>query len=90
MKDNNFSFIKLRDEIITKSGLTQNSTKEQQKRLKFEPNINVTRSYTPSETFEVPIPIKQETVVAVEPQQPQVMNANESSLYIKISFLPFF
>jgi len=86
MKDNNFSFIKLRDEIITKSGLTQNSSKEQQKRLKFEPNINVTRSYTPSETFDAPIQVKQEVI---ETQQPIVMNANESKSYIKFSFFSF-
>ena len=48
MKDNkDFSFIKFRDEIINKSGLSHNVAginKELQKKLKFEPNLNITRN----------------------------------------------
>jgi len=45
MKDgNDFSFLKLRDEII-KLGVSANpqSLKEDNKKLKFEPNLNVVR-----------------------------------------------
>jgi hypothetical protein len=48
-QDKNFSFIKLREEIITKSGginLAHGSGfKEPSKKLKFEPNINITRTH---------------------------------------------
>ena len=44
MKDD-FSFLKLREQIISKSGVAPTATtKEQLKKLKFEPNINVQRS----------------------------------------------
>ena len=45
MKDgNDFSFLKLRDEMI-KLGVNQNfqPTKEEHKKLKFEPNLNIVR-----------------------------------------------
>jgi hypothetical protein len=51
-KEKNFSFIKLREEIITKSGgINPNifhtpGFKEPTKKLRFEPNINITRSHT--------------------------------------------
>ena len=50
-KDKNFSFIKLRQEIITKSGginpnlFHTSGFKEPTKKLRFEPNINITRSH---------------------------------------------
>lgn len=50
-KDKNFSFIKLREEIITKSGginpnlFHTSGFKEPTKKLRFEPNINITRSH---------------------------------------------
>jgi len=48
MKDNDFSFVKLRDEIINRSGLSHGVAglnKEFQKKLKFEPNLNITRHH---------------------------------------------
>jgi hypothetical protein len=49
MKDNNFSFVKLRDEIINKTGLSHSSShKESQKKLKFEPNVNIARQNIPN------------------------------------------
>ncbi len=47
MSDKDFSFVKLRDEIINRSGITHNIAgvnKEFGKKLKFEPNLNITRN----------------------------------------------
>ena len=44
---NDFSFVKLREEIINKSGIYNNPTdlnNENPKKLKFEPNINISRN----------------------------------------------
>ncbi len=48
MSEKNFSFLKLREEIITKSGgISHAGFKEPQKKLKFEPNLNITRQHIP-------------------------------------------
>jgi hypothetical protein len=48
-KIKDFSFLKLRDEIINKSGIIPSSNELSSpinQRLKFEPNINITRSHS--------------------------------------------
>ena len=78
MKDNNFSFIKLRDEITTKSGLGSSiSSKEHQKKLKFEPNLNVTRHHVHTENIEINNNIQKQEIV-VQEQPANVVNINES------------
>ncbi len=78
MKDNNFSFIKLRDEITTKSGLGSSvSSKEPQKKLKFEPNLNVTRHHIHTENVEINNIQKQEILIQEQPAN--VVNINESN-----------
>ena len=77
MKDNNFSFIKLRDEIIHKSGLGHNiPLKETQKKLKFEPNVNIARQSVPQQVIEKKAE-KSET-----PEQSNLVNLTESNSHI--------
>ena len=46
-KEKEFSFVKLREELFLKSGITSNISgqHDHSKKLKFEPNVNITRTY---------------------------------------------
>jgi hypothetical protein len=83
MKDNNFSFVKLRDEIINKSGIGHlHNLKDSQRKLKFEPNVNISRQNIPHTEF------KTEKPEQTEPSN--VVNLTESKFCLMNSLFKVF
>jgi len=74
MKDNNFSFIKLRDEIINKTGSSHPHAKEANKKLKFEPNLNIIREH-------IPITVDKTVENKEQIENPDLMNVIESKIW---------